>query len=455
MKTFVFFGGTGNLFSGKIYPAFYYLLLREKLTDFRVVAVGRRFESEGNYRQFLSYTLEQNIPHVTVAVLRNLLKRTQYVRGDIGSPEDFFDFAGRAGLADSQEILFYLATLPSLYERFLELLETTILPSLPTVTRKIILEKPFGTDRDSFEILDERLKKIFSEHQTYYVDHYLGKNTVKNLIILKAENLILERLLHREYVKEVRIAVSEKGGVGKRGSFYEETGAIKDVFQNHLLQLLALIATESPALCEEDRRECGAFLDQLNHMKSEVLRQVRLPETSQVSIGQYIGYREETNHLASTTETLVSLPLFLNSSRWKGVPFRLVTGKKMAERRSLIEVIFHSVTEQPNRLVIEIQPEERIDLIVNAKTPGLGLFSAPVKMNFTYAGTFGGPGPEAYESILFDCYHGDKTLFPDSEFIRLSWSLTDQLKDMLKHNHVPLEHYPPVVYQPERFWKEL
>ena len=426
MRTLVFFGATGNLFTRKILPALVSLFLAGE--EFRVIAVGRRLEDAPSYHSFVITLLGSSFPH---NALLSFLKRVSYVRGDIFEK----DLTGRLSslLSPKDYLHFYLSTLPSLYRPVLHLV-TQLCQKMAPENLYVALEKPFGQSGRDFLLLEEDLKRLFPEDHIFYVDHYLGKATVQNLIVLKAENLFIERLLSREFVEEVHAAVFEEEGVGERGAFYEETGAIKDIFQNHLLQLLSLLAVDIPPLCEEDQRECTAFLSEMAKRKAALLSRIRLPKGEDVQLGQYEGYRRETGNPYSWKETFFFLPLFLETERWRGVPFYLASGKRMAEKRSYLEVIFSSTTPSPNRLIIEIQPEERIDLVIHVRTPELVLGSSPVTLNFSYSGTFKANTPQAYEKILYDFLHGDRTLFPDSAFIREAWHITDALLATLQRN---------------------
>jgi len=451
-KLFVFFGATGNLFSEKIFPAFYHLTRRNKIDHFRILAIGRRFGDVSSYHSFLRHSLEKKIPDLDAPLLENLLQKTSYYRGDIAAPRSFPLLFSQFRLFDHQEILFYLSTLPSLYTGTLQLIQQLTDQAPLSLCKKIIIEKPFGFDQISFEVLNRLLKKTFSEENIFFVDHYLGKDTVQNVIILKAENFFIEKLLSAEYVEEIHIVVSERDGVGSRGKFFEETGAIRDILQNHALQLLSLIAMDIPALCDQDKKECNSFIKKMSEKKIEVVQHLELPPVNRVHLGQYQSYGDEISVPFSQTETLISLPLFIPTRRWSGVPFWMVTGKKMAEKKSSIEVVFRSSTQVANRLIIEIQPEEKIDLVIHAKIPGEGLSSSPVRLNFNSLGTFGINSPEAYENILLDCYRGDKTLFPDSQFILHSWKVIDKLKKMILDDQITPMVYPDHQCRAEDFF---
>lgn len=443
MKTLIFFGATGNLFTQKIFPALSSLFYHYEIRDLALIALGRRFSKEGDYRRFLQKIRQREE--------KELLERVFYLPGDLENPEIPSKLSQLINKTGKEEAIFYLSLPPSLYNSALKTIEKTLSLSSPS-TKKVALEKPFGSSEKDFEELEKALKKIFREEEIFYVDHYLGKATVQNLIILKAENLFIEKLLSRSFVKEVRIAVSEKEGVGERKKFYEETGAIKDVFQNHLLQLLTLLAIDIPPLCEEDRKECQRFLENVGQAKSHLLTEIQLPPPEAIYLGQYQNYQEEVENPHSQIETLVYLPLYISSERWQGVPFRMLTGKRMAERESFLEVVFHSHFPEDNLLRIEIQPEERIDLLIRVKTPGMGLYSSPTRLNFTYSGSFGANTPEAYEKIIYDLLAGDRTLFPDSTFIRHAWQIVDRLASIIHKERIKPHLYPVDTLTPGDFW---
>ncbi|HXL03071.1 MAG TPA: hypothetical protein PK016_08185 [Candidatus Atribacteria bacterium] len=443
MKTLIFFGATGNLFTRKIFPALSSLFYRYEIRDLALIALGRRFSEEEDYRRFLQEIHQREE--------KELLERIFYLPGDLENPEISLKISQLISKIGKEEVIFYLSTPPSLYKPALKTIEKTLSLSPPSV-KKVALEKPFGSSEKDFEDLEKALKKNFREEEIFYVDHYLGKATVQNLIILKAENLFIEKLLSRSFVKEVRIAVSEKEGIGERKKFYEETGAIKDILQNHLLQLLTLLAIDIPPLCEEDKKECQRFLENVAQAKSQLLTKIQLPPQEAIYLGQYQSYREEVGNPHSQVETLVYLPLYISSERWQGVPFRILTGKRMAERESYIEVVFHSYSPEDNRLRIEIQPEERIDLFIRVKTPEMGLYSSPARLNFTYSGNFGANTPGAYEKIIYDLLAGDRTLFPDSTFIRHAWQIVDQLISIIHKEKRNPHLYPEDTLTARDFW---
>jgi len=305
-KLFVFFGATGNLFSEKIFPAFYHLIRRNKIDPFHIIAIGRRFSDESSYRLFLSQLIEKKIPDMNFSILNQLFQNTSYYRGDIDEPQTFSSFTSKFPLQNYREIIFYLSTIPSLYAQTIQLIHNLTSQILAPIPIKIVVEKPFGFDKNSFKELNRLLNAFISEKNIFYVDHYLGKDTVQNIIILKAENLFIEKLLSAQYVKEIRFIVSEKDGVGSRGKFYEETGAIRDVLQNHILQLISLIAMDIPSLCQDDKKECSFFIEMMQQKKISVIKHLELPPAQQIILGQYQSYKQEIPH--STNQTFLDLP---------------------------------------------------------------------------------------------------------------------------------------------------
>lgn len=434
MRTLIFFGATGNLFTRRILPALARLSWEE---EFTVIALGRRLKDTASYRSFAAQFLPEFSP---------LFERLVYLQGDLANPQELA--SKLSPLLGEGPFYFYLATLPSLYHQALECIRE-IAASWNKEELWIALEKPFGKNSEDFLRLEGSLKELFLEDHIFYVDHYLGKGTVQNLVILKAENAFFEKLLSREFVSEVRIGIFEEEGVGERAAFYEETGAIRDIFQNHLLQILTLFAVDIPPLCEEDRKECNRFFAHLAQERAKLLKALCFPESHLIELGQYAGYREEVGNAHSRRETFFSFPVFLDTERWRGVPFYLVSGKKLAVRRSFIEVLFRSLVSPPNRLYIEIQPEERIDLMLFVRQPGRNLDSVPAWLRCTTSGTFQAKSPEAYEKILYDFLHNDRTLFPDSSFVRNSWRVTEKLLTLLEENPPRLCRYREGVVTPE------
>src|SRR5213082_895851 len=355
--------------------------------------------------------------------------------------------------------LFYLATPPVAFAPISrELGRTGLLKEANGAWRRLVVEKPFGTDLVSAKALNNELLKILDEHQIYRIDHYLGKETVQNILVLRFANGIFEPLWNRNHVAEVQITVAESLGVETRGAYYEEAGALRDMMQNHLLQLLCLIAMEPPVSFE-----AGPVRDE----KNKVMRAIRPIEPAGVRDsalrGQYgpgfaegkavPGYRQEKGVTAdSKTETYAALRLIVENWRWAGVPFYLRTGKRLKKRASEIAIRFqrtpHMIFQrdpagvEANTLVIRIQPDEGMALTVAAKTPGPDLTLSPVRLDFRYGEVFGGESPEAYERLLLDAIHGDATLYLRGDWAAQAWKLlTPVLEAWARDPAVPLCAY--------------
>jgi glucose-6-phosphate 1-dehydrogenase len=311
--------------------------------------------------------------------------------------------------------------------------------------RRIVIEKPFGRDLDSAKRLNREVLKVFRESQVYRIDHYLGKETVRNLLVFRFGNGIFEPLWNRRYVDHIQITVAESIGVEDRGAFYEETGAARDVLQNHLMQLLSLVAMEPPATFAADA---------LRDEKLKVLRAIAPPTRQEVQRevvrGQYAkgwvagvpvkGYREEPEVDAqSETETFVAARFEVDDWRWSGVPFYLRTGKRLAKRASEIAIQFRDVPHrlfadsttdpQPNLLAIRVQPDEGILLRFGSKVPGLGLDIRPVTMDFTYGTAFSTDAPDAYETLILDSMLGDQSLFTRADEVEAAWMIVTPIHD--------------------------
>jgi glucose-6-phosphate 1-dehydrogenase len=319
---------------------------------------------------------------------------------------------------------------------------------------KVIIEKPFGHDGDSAAALNADLHKVFPEERIYRIDHYLGKETVQNLLVFRFGNTVYERVWNRDCIQQVEITVAEDLGVEQRGRFYEETGAIRDIVQNHIFQVLSLVAMEPPVSFEADA---------LRNEKCKVLRSVHPLEPATVVRGQYTtgaiagtpvpGYRDEPGvAAASEVETYAALRIHLDSWRWSGVPFLIRTGKRLARRETTVVISFHPVPlrlfqETPaeldhNRLIIRIQPDEGIDFTLTAKEPGPQIVTRAVHMSFSYAQSFMTSPPEAYERLLHDVLVGDHTLFISEAEVTAGWAAVDPV----------LRNPPPITFYPAGSW---
>ena len=444
----VLFGATGDLSHRKVFPALAQLWRTNLLPqDWMLVAVGRRPYDDETFRAEIGKSLEQfsRVP-LDTDVAAQFLARIVYHQGDFGDDGAFDRLAARLEEIDAEHgtsghRLFYLATQSSAFPQIVAQLGRTGLDHEVGGGgwRRIIIEKPFGRDLDSAKRLNREVGRVFRESQVYRIDHYLGKETVRNLMVFRFANGIFEPLWNRRYVDHVQITMAESIGVEERGSFYEETGATRDVVQNHLLQLLSLVAMEPPTTF-------GA--DALRDEKVKVLRAIPALSPAEISRdvvrGQYgpgwvaaqavKGYRAEHEvDPQSETETFLAARLQIDDWRWSGVPFYLRTGKRLPKRATEIAIQFKGVPHrlfqdaavdpEPNLLAIRIQPDEGILLRFGSKVPGLGLDIRTVTMDFTYGSAFAVDSPDAYETLLLDAMLGDASLFARADEVEAAWSI--------------------------------
>jgi glucose-6-phosphate 1-dehydrogenase len=450
----VLFGATGDLASRKVLPALYQLWRTNLLPhEFVVVASGRRAFSDEAFRDVVREALEQysRVP-VEAAPLTTFLERIVYHTADFADDAAFDRLVDRLEGLDADRgtrgnRLYYLATQPSAFPLVIGQLGRCGLDHERHGGgwRRIVIEKPFGRDLESANRLNREVGKVFRETQVYRIDHYLGKETVRNLMVFRFGNGIFEPLWNRRYVDHVQITVAESIGIEQRGAFYEETGASRDFLQNHLLQLLSLVAMEPPATFHADA---------LRDEKVKVIRAIaplgRDELRHHVVRGQYAkgwvaaepvpGYRDEADvHPESETETFVAARFLIDDWRWSGVPFYIRTGKRLPKRATEIAIQFKSVPHrlfkdaaadpEANLLAIRIQPDEGILLRFSSKVPGLGLEVRPVTMDFTYGSSFSVDSPDAYETLILDALLGDASLFTRADEVEEAWRVASPIID--------------------------
>lgn len=444
---FVIFGGTGDLNKRKLAPALYNLYTEGYMPEqFSIIGTGRTAFTDKNYQKEILDSVNEfsRSGKVKADKWEVFSKNIHYCSVDIQAQQTFKDLKAeiekyQAEFGKNTQVIFYLAVAPNLFPLIAQCLKEYKLTGDEDNCR-IVIEKPFGHDLESARELNQLLRGIFTEKQVYRIDHYLGKETVQNMMAFRFANSLFEPLWNRNYIEHIQISVTEQLGVGDRGGYYEGAGALRDMIQNHLLQLLCLVGMEAPI---------SFNADEIRDRKVEVLRAVRPFKPEEISAhavrGQYSkgwvegnevpGYRSEKGVDAqSNTETFAAVKFFIDNWRWQGIPFYLRTGKRMNQTSSIITIQFkdvphhifsNSVTEtwQQNRLIISIQPEMSIRLQVQSKRPGLDMVLNPVDMVFNYKGTYENDTPEAYETLLLDAMTGDQTLFMRGDQVEAAWDL--------------------------------
>ncbi len=448
----VLFGGTGDLAHRRVVPALYQLW-RTNLLPHEIVllAVGRRPYDDEAFRAEIRVSLDQysRVLPIDADAWRSFAERIHYQQLEFADPAGFDALVTRLDALDTEDgtrgnRLFYLATQPSQFAEIVGQLGRVGLDHERNDGgwRRVVIEKPFGHDAESARRLNREVGKVFRESQVYRIDHYLGKETVRNLLVFRFGNGIFEPLWNRRYVDHVQITVSEAIGIENRGVFYEEIGASRDVLQNHLLQLVSLIAMEPPARFEADalRDEKVKVLRAISSAPGEgaggAVRGQYGP--GWVAATQVPGYRQEPNvDPTSETETFVAARLMIDDWRWSGVPFYVRTGKRLPKRATEIAIQYREVPHRlfkdegvepdANLLAIRIQPDEGIMLRFGAKVPGLGLDVRSVTMDFTYGSAFSVDSPDAYETLILDALQGDASLFTRADEVEEAWSIVDPI----------------------------
>ncbi len=351
-------------------------------------------------------------------------------------------------------VLYYLSTQPSYYEPIVEQLGAAgLAKECAQGWRRIVIEKPFGHDLESARKLNHSIHQVFQEEQIYRIDHYLGKETVQNVMAFRFGNGIFEPLWNRRYVNHVQITAAESIGVEGRGAFYQEAGALRDMIQSHLLQVTATIAMEPAAVFEPDP---------LRDERAKLLRSIRIMKPEEVSkyavAGQYRGFRQEKDvHPDSMTDTYAAATFYIDNWRWSGVPFYIRTGKKLPKRVTDIAIHFNEAPRvifdgqdqvQPNLLILRIQPEEGISLRFQSKQPGSGMHLRPVSMDFNYGSSFGERSPSAYETLLVDVLKGDPTLYTRQDMVEASWRAVQPILDDWQSRKFDFPNYEPGSWGP-------
>jgi glucose-6-phosphate 1-dehydrogenase len=449
----VIFGATGDLAHRKLLPALYNLAHEGQLPErFEMIGVGRRDQEHEDFRDAVIASIERYSRRKPDSnVLQGLLEDTRYVQGSFDDDqvyaqlehtlEEFDEQAGR-----QLDRIFYLSTAPEYFPLIASKLGAAGLNRAEKASTRIVIEKPFGYDLASARQLNAQVLEVFEEDQIFRIDHYLGKETVQNLMAMRFANALFEPVWNRNYVDNVQITAAEDIGIGGRAGYYERSGGLRDLVQNHMLQLLALVTMEPPTAFTANR---------LRDEKLKVLEAIVPPSIQEVPHmavrAQYApgvvggekvpGYREEAGVAAdSRTETYAALRLHVSNWRWAGVPFYLRTGKQLARKLTEIAVILKpiphlalqssgSVGIQANQLVFTLQPDEGVSVSIGAKIPGTRMRIRPVNMEFRYGTSFLSESPEAYERLILDAMRGDATLFTRNDEIEALWGIVDPILD--------------------------
>lgn len=458
MTTFVLFGGTGDLAKRKLIPALYSAFVNGRLdASFSFIGAAREVLTDEEFRQRVATSIADYAGKVTGGTPEKIsafLALIRYAKIDARVAADFEGLKQHLHTSDTNATLFYLATGPDI---FIPVVEQLSKHGMVEGNARVVVEKPLGRDAQSAKEINHALRAYLNENQIYRIDHYLGKEMVQNLLALRFANSFLEPLWNRKSIQDVHISISEQVGVETRGDFYDRTGALRDMVQNHLLQLVSIVAMEPPV---------NANPDAIRDEKVKVLRALHKFTPEEVSKktvrGQYragavdgtpvIGYQNEAGvpH-SSRTETFVAIRAEIDNWRWAGVPFYLRTGKRMASRSAEITINFKPIPYsifgkgqgplRSNRLVITLQPEESVQLFLKAKEPGEGIRLSDVALNLDFAEASSSRRVESYERLLLDALHGDLTLFVRDDELSAAWAWIDPIMHAWQNDSEGLKSY--------------
>jgi glucose-6-phosphate 1-dehydrogenase len=458
LTTIIIFGASGDLTQRKLIPSLFNLFRKRRTPKkFKIVGFGGTAFTDEQFREHLYKGMKDHAGYEFTDEDWNIFApNLHYLSGKYTEASDFQTLAEYLTKMEDGEAnrLFYMALPPTLFPAIIDNLDASGQLHENGAWRRVVLEKPFGTDHASAVTLNKQVHKALNENQIYRIDHYLGKETVQNILFTRFANTIFEPIWNRTYIDHVQITVAEKVGLEHRAGFYDSVGVLRDMFQNHLLQLLTLVAMEPPA---------SFSAGHLRNEKVKVLSAVQPMTPEQVSAntvrGQYKGYRQEHEvDPNSTTPTYAALRLYINNWRWKGVPFYLRSGKNLAEKQSQIIIqfkepplaMFPMQTMKPNMLVLYLQPDEGLHVRFEAKAPDTVNETRSVDMEFHYSDSFGQSAiPESYERLLLDAIQGDASLFTRADEVETAWSLIDPiLQTWETHQTPPLAGYKPGSWGP-------
>jgi glucose-6-phosphate 1-dehydrogenase len=461
----VIFGASGDLTQRKLFPALYSLAFRQLLPEkFAVVGIARSPETDDEFRDRMKEAVQHHSrDEFRDDVWDGLAEGMRYIAADFADEDGLDQLVEAVNELDKERgtggnRFYYLATPPAVFETVVRAVGKRRTSEGWT---RLIVEKPFGRDLESARKLNSVIEEYFQENEVFRIDHYLGKETVQNMLALRFANGIFEPIWNRQFVDHVQITVAESIGIENRAGYYEQAGAIRDIFQNHLLQLLAITAMEPPI---------DFTADSVRNEKVKVLRALHTPGPKSVVRGQYgrgfiegeevVGYREEEGvDPGSMTETYVAAKLYVDNWRWADTPFYVRMGKRLPRRETTIAIEFkrapHPPFEElaaeglrPNVLLVHVQPDEGVSLAIGAKVPGQGLTIRTVHMDFLYGGAFRTGLPEAYERLILDAMLGDATLFTRIDEVEEQWSLVDAIVAAWTRDRPAFPNYPAGTWGP-------
>jgi len=457
-NTIVIFGGTGDLTHRKLIPAIYNLFHENLLPDhFAIVAVGRRpYDDEIYHHEIYDSLLKHSRFQVNDELWGKLKKHLYYKEFDFTKDDAYCHLNSYLNEIDNihqtnGNRIYYLAVAPDYFPVIVKSLKKSCMNT--NGSSRLVIEKPFGKDLSSAKSLNKMIVSAFGEKNVFRIDHYLGKEMLQNIMVIRFANAMFEPLWNNKYIEQVQISSYEDIGIGTRGNYYETAGAIRDMAQSHLLQLLSLIAMEKPNNLDPE-----AIRDEKVKVLKSLRRFTEKDVIKNVVRGQYQSYRNENNvDKNSNTETFLAFKTYVDNNRWRNVPFYIRTGKMLPKKtteviiqfKNLEQSLYQDINLSPNYLVIKVQPHERIYVRFNAKKPGTKFIINPVNMDFCQNCEIGAVSPEAYERLLYDVMRNDATLFARWDEVEYSWKFIDQIIDAWKNENPAFPNYEDHTWGPE------